>query len=163
VGTFDLTETATKEGLMPRAEGEVTIRRPASEVFAFLSDGANNKLWRPDVVEVECVTSGPVGVGTVFRQVHGGGPLGRTLRADYEITDFQPDTRLAFRVVAGPARPVGSYRLNEAGGSTTVHFELHWEPTGMKRVLAGPVAKQMPREIANLERMKAVLEAREPA
>jgi uncharacterized protein YndB with AHSA1/START domain len=138
----------------------VTIRRPASEVFGFIADGANNRLWRPEVVEVEMVTSQPLGVGTVFKQVHSGGPLGRTIRADYEITDYQPNARLAFRVIAGPARPLGSYRLEEADGSTTVHFELSWEPTGVKKLLSGAVAKQMPREIANLETMKTILEAR---
>jgi hypothetical protein len=145
---------------VPRAEGKVTVRRPASEVFGFIADGTNNKLWRPDVVEVEKVTPEPLGAGTVFKQVHSGGPLGRTIRADYEITDYQPNTHLAFRVVAGPARPLGAYRLEEGDGSTTVHFELSWEPTGVKKLLSGAVAKQMPREIANLEKMKAVLEAR---
>jgi uncharacterized protein YndB with AHSA1/START domain len=145
---------------MPRSEGTVTIRRPAAEVFGFIADGSNNKRWRSDVVEVRKMTTEPLGVGTVFRQVHSGGPLGRTIRADYEITDYQPNTRLAFRVIAGPARPIGAYRLEEADGSTTVHFELSWDPTGVKRLLSGAVAKQMPREIGNLERMKAVLEAR---
>ena len=86
-------------------------------------------------------------------------PLGRTMRADYEITDHQPNTRLAFRVVAGPARPMGTHHLEEVEGATTVHFELSWEPTGLRRLLSGAVARQMPLEIANLEKMKAVLEA----
>jgi uncharacterized membrane protein len=147
---------------MPRAEETVTIAKPVGEVFGFIADGENNAKWRSGVVLVRQTTPGSVGRGTVFKQEHEG-PLGRRIAADYEITDYEPGVRLAFRVVAGPARPEGRYTFDKVGGSTRVRFELSWQPRGWRVILSPMVGRQMAVEVGQLKRLKTVLEWAEGA
>jgi uncharacterized protein YndB with AHSA1/START domain len=139
------------------ATNELTIDRPPAEVFAFLADGENNARWRPAVADV-APASGD-GVGAVFRQGVKG-PLGRRVEADYRITVYEPDSVLAFEVIAGPVRPRGRYELSPAGGATRVRFTLECELSGAKKLLMGrSVEKAMRGEVGNLERLKRVLES----
>jgi uncharacterized protein YndB with AHSA1/START domain len=144
---------------MPHAEGSTVITgRHPEEVFDFLADGANNPRWRVGVADISRVTDSPVGVGTVFRQGMRG-PMGRRIAADYRITEYDRGHALGFEVVAGPARPTGRYELAPTQTGTTVRFTLDWQPQGLARLLAPAVARQMPREVAALGRLKQVMEA----
>jgi uncharacterized protein YndB with AHSA1/START domain len=114
---------------VPRAEQTLTINRPVGQVFDFIADGENNAKWRSGVVLARQTTPGPVGQGTVVKQEHKG-PFGRRIAADYEITEYEPGTHLAFRVIAGPARPQGRYTFDEVDGATRLRFELSWGRRG---------------------------------
>ncbi len=142
---------------MPHAEAMVTIERSPEVVFDFLAQGENNKLWRDGVLDIEHASGS--GVGEVWRQ-GSKGPGGRRVAADYEITQSDRPSRLAFRVVAGPARPEGSYDLAPAGEGTRLKFTLSWEPKGFARLLSSMVQKTMEREVGQLARLKVVLESR---
>ncbi|HEY2947463.1 MAG TPA: SRPBCC family protein [Micromonosporaceae bacterium] len=144
---------------MPHAEGSTVIagRRP-DEVFDFLADGANNPRWRVGVADISRETGAAVGLGTVYRQGMRG-PMGRRIAADYRITEYDPGRALGFEVIAGPARPTGRYELTPTQSGTAVRFTLDWRPTGLARLLAPAVARQMPREVAALGRLKQVMEA----
>src|SRR6266571_2127839 len=56
-----------EETNVPSAQSTVTISRPVGEVFAFLADGENNRLWRPAVREIHREGGAP-GVGSICRQ-----------------------------------------------------------------------------------------------
>ena len=103
---------------MPEESNTITIARPAGDVFAFLADAENDKLWRPGVVEI--ARTGGQGVGTTYHQVVSG-PGGRRVDADIEITEFLPDERIAFRTTKGPIRPTGSYDLREVRVAPSSH------------------------------------------
>lgn len=143
---------------MPKAEHSVVIQRPVPEVFAYVADGAKNPNWRPSVTDIQ-LTGGSVGtVGARYTQGMKG-PGGR-IAANYELTEVVPDRRIAFRVVAGPARPEGRYEFEPAGDGTRVTFTLDWEPKGLKEKLMAPlVARTMPKEVATLDDLKRVMEA----
>jgi len=142
---------------MPAARHEVTIQRPAHEVFAFVADGLNGPRWRSGVLDIALVSGS--GTGAVYKQGTRG-PGGRRVDADYRITAFEPDRHLAFEVIAGPVRPVGDYLFEEDSGSTRLTFSLQVELTGLKRVLLGRAVQQtMDAEVAATERLKQVLEA----
>jgi len=142
---------------MPHAENEVTIARPLDEVFAFVSDGETAPRWRSAVIDVERVSGD--GAGAAYRQGVKG-PFGRRVAADYEITDYEPGRLIAFRATAGPVRPEGRYEFTAAGdGSTRVRFALSCDLTGPQRLMAPMVGKSMRGEVANLDRLKSVLEA----
>ena len=141
---------------MPAATHTVTIRRPASEVFAFIADGTTAPRWRPGVLDIALVSG--TGVGAIYRQ-GARGPGGRRVAADYEITAYEPDRRLSFSVIAGPVRPTGEYRLEEAPDGTHLTFSLAAELSFFKRlVMAGAVQRTMDAEVAATERLKQVLE-----
>lgn len=131
---------------MAHARQTVIVDRPIGDVFDFLADGLNEPKWRPDVQNVRLVSGDGRSVGSVWAQTMRG-PGGRRIRGDYRITRAEPPTRLDFEVVAGPARPVGSFALTGTGPSTTeVTFTLDLVPTGLMRLMSGVIAKQVTKE-----------------
>src|SRR5689334_12051876 len=96
-----------KEKPMAHAEGSITINRPVKEVFDFILDGRNSALWRPSVLDVQLMPGNPLGVGAIFKQGLKG-PGGR-IDGDYEIVECKPNELIRFQVIAGPARPTGTY------------------------------------------------------
>ena len=144
---------------MPHAEHAVTVNRPASEVFDYIADGAHGRDWRIGVLEVER-TSATAGEGATYRQVLAG-PGGRRINGDYRITVFRPPQLLEFQVTAGPARPNGVFELTEnPDRSTRVRFALEVRPTGVMRLMTPMIARQMQREVAQLDSLKEILERR---
>jgi len=142
---------------MPSAQHSVSIGRPVSEVFAFVADGENARRWRPGVLDVSHQSG--EGLGAIYRQGVKG-PGGRRIAADYEVTAFEPDRRIAFRAIAGPVRPTGEYRFAAEGDGATVSFALDATLTGWKRLLMGrAVQSTMDSEVRNLDTLKSILEA----
>ncbi len=141
---------------MPHAERTIVIARPQMEVFAFFADGENDPRWRPAVKVMR--REGPLAVGVRYSQRVDVG--GREVSADIEVTAFDPDERLGFRAVAGPAPLDGSLTFRGAEGGTAVTFTLHCELTGVKRVLLTKQLQQaMNGEMSNLDNAKAILES----
>jgi uncharacterized protein YndB with AHSA1/START domain len=126
-------------------------------VFNFFADPGNDRRWREHVKEIEA--PGERAVGARIRQVVAG-PGGRGIPADLEITAYEPPSRYAFAVVAGPARPSGEFRFRpSADGGTEVTLTLRAELTGVKKLLlTRPVQKSMDGEVAGLDRAKSLLE-----
>ena len=142
---------------MPSAQHSVSISRPIGEVFAFVADGTNARRWRPGVLDVTHQSG--EGLGAVYRQGVKG-PGGRRIAADYEVTEFEPDKRLAFRAIAGPVRPYGEYLFTSNEKGTTVSLSLDATLTGWKRLLMGrAVQSTMDAEVRNLDTLKSILEA----
>jgi len=142
---------------MSEARHQVTIRRPAGEVFAFLADGLNGPKWRPGIIDIALVSGN--GVGATYKQGVKG-PGGRRVDADYRVTAYEPDARLAFEAIAGPVRPTGEYVLEEVEGGTRLTFALRAELGGIKKLLmGGAVQKTMDSEVEATERLKSLLES----
>src|SRR3954451_15144518 len=141
---------------MPHAERTIVVSRPPGEVFSFFADPANDQSWRPHVKEISA--EGPAGPGSRIHQVVEG-PGGRGIAADIEVTDYEPPTRYAFQVVAGPARPHGEFQFSPAASGTQVTFALSAELGGWKRLLMSrPVQASMDDEMAALDTAKRVIE-----
>jgi len=144
---------------MPHAEHSVTVSRPAQTVFDYLAEGTHNRDWRAGVLEI-ARTSEDTGLGATYRQVLAG-PGGRRIDGDYRITTFDPPRRLAFQVTAGPARPSGVFELSETDGpATRVRFALDVNPSGLMKLMTPMISRQMQREVAQLDKLKSILEQR---
>jgi uncharacterized protein YndB with AHSA1/START domain len=145
---------------MPQASYSVTINRPVDAVFAFLTDGEAAKRWRPGVLDIVKATGeAHGGVGTRYLQGVKG-PMGRRIRADYEITVYEPNKLIEFETVAGPARPHGRYEFAPVDGGTSLTFSLDAELKGIRRLLMeGAVQRTMDSEVRTLDNLKQVLEA----
>jgi uncharacterized protein YndB with AHSA1/START domain len=142
---------------MPHATRTVIIDRPLKEVFAFLADAENDPTWRTGVISIH--RDGPLAVGSRYSQ-QTTGPLGRPIPADLEITEYVPDSTVAFRVIAGPVRPFGSYVFS-GDLTTTVTFSLKVNLTGIKKLLMTRMVQQtMDAETTALDKAKALLESR---
>jgi uncharacterized membrane protein len=142
---------------MPAATSSTTIARPVDAVFAFVADGENATRWRPGVLDVKHVSG--TGVGSAYKQGVRG-PGGRRIDADYVITAFEPNRRIAFEATAGPVRPKGEYRFEDLGGSTRVTMSLEAQLSGWKSLLmGGAVQKTMDAEVRTIESIGAQLGA----
>ena len=85
---------------MPEARHQVTIRRPASEVFA-VHRGWPQRDRNGGPGSSTSPTSPGAGVGADYKQGVKG-PGGRRIDADYRVTTYEPNSRLAFEAIAGP-------------------------------------------------------------
>jgi uncharacterized protein YndB with AHSA1/START domain len=140
---------------MPAATNTTTINAPVERVFAFVADGETAPRWRPGVLDVKLVSG--TGVGAAYRQGVKG-PGGRRIDADYVITAFEPNRRIAFQATAGPVRPTGEYRFEDLGGSTRLTMSLEASLSGLKALLmGGAVQKTMDAEVGNIDRIEAQL------
>jgi uncharacterized membrane protein len=142
---------------MPAARRTIVIDRPVDQVFAFFADPGNDQRWREHVKEI--AAEGPVGMGSTIHQVVAG-PGGRGIHADIEVTGYEPPSRYAFKVIAGPVRPVGEFRFAGAPGGTEVSFSLEAELGGLKKLfMAKPVQRSMDGEMSALDKAKALIES----
>ena len=140
---------------MPSAENSIVVNRPRSEVFAFVADHENDQKWRPGVLDIKRASGD--GQGAIYTQGVRG-PMGKRIDADFEVTAYQPDTLIAFRTLAGPVQPEGSYRFEDADGGTRVTFSLNASLRGAQKLMAPMVGKSMRNQVAALSDLKRVLE-----
>lgn len=143
---------------MAHASYTVTIARPVADVFAYVADGERCPEWRPSVMDIGRVS----GEGLGARYVQGvRGPMGRRIAADYEITMYDPNRRIEFHTIAGPARPHGVYEFAEADGGTRLTFTLDAKISGLRGMFMGSaVQRTMEAEVRTLDTLKQVLETR---
>jgi len=142
---------------MPEAQHSVTINRPPAAVFTYLADGEKCGEWRSGVLDIKRV-SGDGSVGTTYQQGVKG-PMGRRIAADYMVTAYEPNHRLEFQTITGPARPHGRYDIQEADGGTRLTFALDAKVGGLAGLfMGGMVQKTMDSEVKAIEHLKAILE-----
>lgn len=89
-----------------KAKATTVIKKPVDEVFHFISDEffANYPKWSPEVVELRCLSEGPLRLGTLARQVRV--DHGHRTESTFRVTDYQPNKRLCFSGVSSPYRCV---------------------------------------------------------
>ena len=146
---------------MPRVEESISIGRPAEDVFAYVTDPANDPVWQSGVVESELIGGGESRVGSRIRVVRRF--LGRRMEFVGEVTRWEPPNRAEVKSVEGPFRFDGSYQCEpeDGGCRLTVAGELG-SFGGFFGKLADPVVTQMGvRQLrADLENLKDILESR---
>jgi uncharacterized membrane protein len=144
-------------------EEQITINRPVSQVFSFVTDHTRIPLWKKGLVEVRRTTPGPVGVGTI--DIHVSEFLGRRDEVAHELVAFDPPHRVAYRTVSGPFPGRGHFSfVSVPGGAaesgiTQVTLHSEGEPGGVYRLLGPLLAaisrSQLRRDLRNL---KTILE-----
>src|SRR6059036_2001773 len=146
---------------MLKLEISCEIRRPVEEVFAYATDPAKTPEWKTSVLESSAEPVGPMRVGT---QIHTVMRLfGRRIASTAEVTELVPNMKLVQKT--NSPSPVEVTCLAEpTSGGTKVTATAVAKPGGFFKmaepVLARIVKKQGQ---AELDTMKALLEAREPA
>jgi hypothetical protein len=91
-----------KEISMIKVEHSIVINRTVPEVFAFVTDPANNTKWQDGLVESRMASSGMMGVGAQVTDVRKF--LGRDMESNLEVTVFEPTKRFVQKVISGPSR-----------------------------------------------------------
>ena len=137
-------------------ENVVVIGRPIEDVFAFLADFENVPKWNYAIVETRKVSEGPVGVGTIYRQVRS---VPSRSEESFQVTAYVPPRHLEIQGQLGPFPSRLSYALDALPGGTRVTNSVELKLRGPGRLL-GPVAMPRVRDAvgANLRKLKELLD-----
>ena len=136
---------------------EETIDRPVAEVFRYVGDPTLHPQWS-DVSDVQVATPGEVRIGTQVRETMKVGS--RKVPFMWEVTDFEANSKMAFRTIEGPMTWEGGYEVSASdNGATRI---TGWGRLGLKgwrRVLEPFMGGEVRRgEAAELRRLKDLLE-----
>jgi len=138
-------------------EESVVIERPLEQVFAFVSDPRNDTEWAEEIVEVRQTSEGALGVGASFVQV--ARFLGRRLEVPFEVTEYEPNQKVAITPTRGPVRLAARRSVEPVGAGSRVTIEA-WGQSGFFFNLLEPVVALVARRRLRiaLARLKHVLE-----
>ena len=147
---------------MLRFSASVDISRPIAEVSAFLDDPKSALKWVSDVVVSEQTSEGPIGVGTTGRRVSQF--MGRRFESTWEITEYAPQGRVAFKSTSGNMSYAGSMQLEAIDGGTRFTYSIDGQMSGFLGRLLEPVFGIMGRRQfrSDMNRLKEVLETEAP-
>ena len=135
----------------------VNIRRPPSEVFAFLVDPANIPKWNYAIDSARQVSPGPVGIGTRIQQKRS---VPRPATVELVITELVPDRRMVLEGDIGPLSGTLIYQIERVPEGTRLTNTADLSGRGPLRVLA-PLAANRVRDAvaANLDKLRDLLES----
>ena len=134
----------------------ITIHRPQTEVFAYLSDLSHLPEWNYALADTRLVTPGPIGVGSRYHQrrtvpVH--------TEETLEITEFVPDARLTVEGTLNSLPAKLTYSLQPAVDGTTITNTVELQASGARGLLATIAAGRIKSAVAtNLSVLKHRLE-----
>jgi uncharacterized protein YndB with AHSA1/START domain len=142
---------------MATFQNTVTIRRPVQDVFGLLADFENIPTWNYAIVETRKTSPGPVGVGTTYRQIRS---VPRRSEEGFEVTAFEPTSRLGIHGEIGPFTATMTYLLTPLGDGTSLTNTVDLQPTsGALRLIAPLAASRVKKAVAaNLDTLKQLLE-----
>jgi hypothetical protein len=112
----------------------IVINRPIQEVFTFITDHTNDKLWKPFVTESRKLSTGPIGVGTRFEIVTV--VWGYRRSGEVEILEYEPDRMFAYRGHDNHFPFVGQIMFSKVPSGTHVYGQVEFQAQGFWKLLA---------------------------
>jgi hypothetical protein len=145
------------ERVMINLEKSIVINRPMADVFNYIATPANETAWQADLVESKFTSPEPVDVGSEGRDLRKF--MGRQIETIWQVTAFQPNHKMAFKVIKGPMLFEASYSFVPVKNGTELTFQAWAQTKGISRLFDPLVNwmgnKQYERDLGNL---KSVLE-----
>lgn len=136
------------------------IYRPLPQVFKFVATPDNDFQWQYGTLSTAKVSSGEIGMGTLFRVV--GHLLGRRVETVHEVTAFEPNSRYGFKSVSGPVDSFTLYTFEIAEGVTRIHLSMQIDPGDFLKAEGTIAVKKFKKQCKeNLAMLKSVLEAQQ--
>jgi uncharacterized membrane protein len=147
----------TEEAELARIEHSVEIKRPAEEVFLYLTEVPNLAEWQSGVLEAR--SDGPLQNGSTLTERRK--LLGMRAESTLEVTQHRPNEFFELRVVDGPIPLQVSHQLTPTEEGTRLHVVVEGDPGGFVK-LAGPlIMRTVRRELEfDLGTLKDLLESR---
>jgi uncharacterized protein YndB with AHSA1/START domain len=143
---------------MARFDVGVTIKRPAGEVFAVLSDFSSGVKWASGAVEpAQKTTVGPIGLGTTW---HGVGKVaGRRFETDATCTEFETDRKITMTLTK-PFPTTSTFTFDPVDGGTRVSQTIDSEPGGFFKLAEPLVVTIAKRQFqGDLDNLRDLMEA----
>jgi uncharacterized protein YndB with AHSA1/START domain len=118
---------------MPTIERTVTVDRPLSAVFAYLSDFTTTNEWDPGTVKT-VRTDGDGGVGTTYHNTSKF--AGRETELTYEVVKLVPEAVFALRGENKTVVAHDTMTFRKTATGTAVTYVAEFEFKGLTRYLA---------------------------
>ena len=147
---------------MVHIEGEIIIERTPEAVFDFVADERNEPGFNPQLLRVEQITPGRIGLGTRFRAQAAGkrGPVDMVI----EFTAFERPWRLASSTQMSSMDVHGTLTFEPVPEGTRMRWEWRLAPRGLLKLLTPLVAHMGRRQEERIwAGLKRVLEVQETA
>ena len=141
---------------------DVVVRSTTAQVWQYVAERYfdHHSRWDPAVTGMHQLTDGPVGKGTRGVETR---RFITEQPAEFEITEYEPEARFAFRNTSGPFAVERAYSFVPAGAGTRLTFRFEMAPKGPMKLLfpllRGTIARQVQ---ANIARIPALVEAHTP-
>lgn len=138
---------------------EIEVDRGADEVFAFLSDSANNPTWQAGMRRCVWTTPPPIDVGSRYEQE--ARFLGRTIRSSFEVTAYEPGRSVRIETIEG-SFPITVTRSVEPvdHGRTLVRARIEGDASGFFRIAEPLLRRMVQRSVdGDYARLKQLLES----
>jgi uncharacterized protein YndB with AHSA1/START domain len=139
-------------------ENTVTILRASDDVFAYLADFENVPRWNHSIESTTKTSTGPVGVGSAFRQIRS---QPNRSEEGFVVTVFEPGARIAVEGEIGPFHARLDYRLEPVEGGTRLVNGFELEPASAVSKLLAPLARSRVKAAVaeNLDTLRRILES----
>lgn len=137
----------------------IRIERSIEDVFRVLTTPELTPLWSESAIEEHVTTPGPVGIGSrrraTVRRLGGG-----TWENEIEVTDFEPNRRIAVRSVESIVPFASAWSMAAANGGTRVDWRWEIQLRGWMRPFGPFVLGVFGRSFGrDLQRLKAIMES----
>lgn len=148
---------------MIHIQHQVSIARPAHDVFAYLADVERMPEWQSGVVRSKRLSEGPPRAGFQFEETVK--VFLWTITVVCTVTEYKADEAMAFEARStGPVDYEGRFELREAAEGTSLTLRGKAQLKGVWRLLGPLFAGDLRKESrAELEALKRNLEARPAA
>lgn len=130
---------------------------PVEQVYDFVINADNLRLWQSGLIKSELLTRGPLRVGTRVRQVRFMGPKKSEIKA--EITILEPNKRFTTKTITSPKATIDySFEPKNGGTLLTYRFEMH--TSGLMHMMEPMVKGIIKTDTdADLDKLKQILES----
>src|SRR3990170_1296650 len=135
------------------------INRAPQEVFDFMTNPANFAQWQTGTKSAKWDSEGPVGVGSILHSV--GKLMGREMKMDLEITQWDPPNVWGIKGGSGPMKFEGVSKFESKDGGTLVIQNFEGEVDGFFNIAEGLAIKQLQKQVeTDGKTLKKLLEAK---
>jgi len=137
---------------------ETLINAPREQVAGFAADPSNAPRWYVNITSVEWQTEPEVAPGR--RAAFIASFMGRRMAYTYEITVFEPGTRMVMEASDGPFPMRTEYQWHDAGeGQTRMVLQNSGGPSGFMALFTPLMRAQMrSANLKDLAALKALME-----
>jgi len=143
------------------------IHAPREKVFEVFADLPNAAERVEDIVKLEILTDGPVGLGTRWRETRR--MFNREATEEMEITVFDPPNGYAAEAQSHGSRYFSEFRFEQQGDVTVATVSFQAKPlTFLARIMSWLMGRMMRRAVVNcfekdMDNLKAHIEAGDAA
>jgi hypothetical protein len=136
------------------------IYRPVKQVFDFVSAPENDFQWQYGTLAAARLPDGASRRGSFFRTI--GHLMGQRMQSVFEVTEYEPNRKYAFRSISGPLHLQTCYNFDVSSGSTKISITTQANATSLFKMNERLLERKMKKQLKeNLILLKDLLEAKQ--